>query len=60
MPYTDTTIKSYEKVWKDLLILKVKILYDLSVEKKLDFEQLILDELPEANSFKKFWEKDYN
>ena len=60
MPYTDTTIKSYEKVWKDLLILKVKILYDLSVEKKLDFEQLILDELPEANSFKKFWENDYN
>ena len=59
MPYSKTVKNNYEMIWKDLLKIKIKILYDLSVSKNIDFQTLINDELPDANKFKDIWENDY-
>lgn len=59
MPYTKSAKVNFENIWKDILKIKIKILYDVSNTKNIDFKELIKNELPEANEFKEIWEKDF-
>lgn len=59
MPYSLNTEKGFITVWKDILLLKIEVLYDLSFEQNVDFKELLLKYLPESFKFKDLWEKDY-
>lgn len=50
----------YVKIEKELLLLKVKIIYNLSKELNVNFEKLLNNELPEAYIFKEVWACYYN
>jgi len=57
---TQQVKNSYVKVEKEILLLKVKIIYNLSKELNVDFEKLLYNELPEAYIFKEVWACYYN
>ena len=57
---TQQVKNSYVKVEKEILLLKVKIIYNLSKELNVDFEKLLYNELSEAYIFKEVWACYYN
>jgi len=52
-------LEGYNKVWHELLKRKVKILYDIALLKKVSFDDLINEFLPEATQYKDIWSQDY-
>ena len=57
---TPQSKNSYIKIEKQLLLLKVKIIYNLSKQLNVDFEELLYKEVPEAKLFKEVWDCYYN
>ena len=57
---TQQVKNSYVKVEKEILLLKVKIIYNLSKELNVDFEKLLYNEFPGAYIFKEVWACYYN
>jgi len=45
---TPRELENYGSVWKELLKIKIDILYQISLEKKEDFAELLREFLPEA------------
>lgn len=60
MPYTKSAQKNFEEIWKDLLKIKIKIIFNLSIQTNKNFIDLLENELPEAFEYKEIWEKDYS
>lgn len=51
---------AYIKIEKEILLLKVKIIYHLSKQLNKNFEELLYEEVPEAELFKEVWDCYYN
>ena len=60
MPYTKSAQNNFEKIWKDILKIKIKILFELSKQTNNNFIDLLKNDLPEAFEYKEIWEKDYS
>ena len=56
---TDSSMKGFNHVWQQLLIIKVKVLYEIAQNKKCSFRELIDEFIPEAIENRELWEKDY-
>lgn len=59
MPYSQSAQNNFEKIWKDILKIKIKIVFELSQRTNRNFIELLTNELPEAFEYKEIWEKDY-
>lgn len=58
--YKKSCSKNYLKIEEDMILLKVKILYQLSKLTAIDMITLIEKELPEAMMCKYVWEDYFN
>ena len=56
---TDSSMKGFNHVWQQLLIIKVKVLYEIAQNKNCSFRELIDEFIPEAIQNRELWEKDY-
>ena len=59
MDISEKDFSGYNKIWKEILKTKVKIIFDISKEKNENFIELLNELIPEANQYKNIWIDDY-
>lgn len=52
-------LDGFKNIWEKLLVHKVEIIYDISIEKNINFFELLKDVLPEANDYKHLWQDKF-
>lgn len=61
MDISNSDCRHFNKVWEEIFKTKVKIIFDISKQKKINFKILLKELLPEATNleYKNLWCKDY-
>ena len=59
MNITPKQLENFGSVWQQLLKQKVNIIYQISQHKKVNFEELLKEFIPEALDYKSLWEDNY-
>lgn len=59
LDFKQKNLDGFKNIWEKLLVYKVYIIYDISLEKNIDFFHLLNDVLPEANNYKHLWEEKF-
>lgn len=54
-----SAMQGFNSVWNQVLVVKVKIIYDIAQNKGISFKNLLNEFIPEAFEHKELWHNDF-